>query len=179
MTAPKTVEAWHRVESRADLVAYLLLLSAEDEAARAHRGIDGFLWGWVTVLERHLDGTAALGGGWRGLACQLYRARTAEPRQDPALAEPPTDEDAVSDAADLRRYVATLAVDFARDRREMHARAARGLWAGDGGSWAHGTPHAWLDSWAAWLAATPWAHELEPVTWRSIAEQLSATQIYE
>ncbi|MFI8280237.1 hypothetical protein ACIGBH_36100 [Streptomyces sp. NPDC085929] len=179
MAIPKTVEAWHRVESRPDLVAYLLLLSAEDEAARAHRGIDGFLWGWVTVLDRHLDGTAALGGGWRGLACQLYRARTAEPRQDPALAEPPTDEDAVSDAADLRRYVATLAVDFARDRREMHARAARGLWAGDGGSWAHGTPHAWLDSWAAWLAATRWAHELEPVTWRSIAEQLSAAQIYE
>ncbi|MFE2144907.1 hypothetical protein ACFXA3_24735 [Streptomyces sp. NPDC059456] len=179
MSTPENIEAWERVESRRDLVAYLLLLSAEDEGARAHRGVDGFLWGWVTVLDRHLDGTAVLDGGWRGLACQLYRARTSEPRPDAALAEPPTDEDAVSDAARLRRYVATLAVDFARDRQEVRARAARGLWAGDGGSWAHGTARAWFDGWASWLAETPWAHELEPVGWRSIAEQLGAARIYE
>ncbi|MFE2553206.1 hypothetical protein ACFXGI_32360 [Streptomyces sp. NPDC059355] len=179
MAIPENVEAWDRVERRPDLVAYLLLLSAEYAGAGAHRTLDGFLLGWVTVLDRHLDGTAVLGGGWRGLACQLYRARTAEPHRDTALAEPPTAEDAVSNASDLRRYLATLAVDFARDRQEMRTRAARGLWAGDGGSWAHGTAEAWFDGWAAWLAVTPYAHELEPVGWRSVAEQLSAARIYE
>ncbi|MFE5536645.1 hypothetical protein [Streptomyces sp. NPDC056492] len=39
--------------------------------------------------------------------------------------------------------------------------------------------HAWFDSRAAWLAATPYAHEPEPVGRRSIAGQLAAARIYE
>lgn len=73
------------------------------------------------------------------------------------------DEDAVSGAADLRRYAATPAVDFA----------------GDGGSRAHGAADAGSDGWAARLTDTPCTREPEPLTWRSIAEQLSAAQIYE
>ncbi|WP_189954392.1 hypothetical protein [Streptomyces alanosinicus] len=73
-----------------------------------------------------------------------------------------------------------LAVDFRRDERERRARAERGEWAGDGGTWAHGILGDWLDAWAWWLRATTPVHaRLEPVTWRSIALQLGAAQGYE
>ncbi|MFE7214121.1 hypothetical protein ACFY0A_38010 [Streptomyces sp. NPDC001698] len=75
-------------------------------------------------------------------------------------------------------YVATLATDFVRDQREQQTKNAE--WAGDGGSWAHDTLYDWLDSWASWVAAdSPLHAQLEPVTWRSVALQLSAVRIYE
>ncbi|MEU5025707.1 hypothetical protein [Streptomyces milbemycinicus] len=38
----------------------------------------------------------------------------------------------------------------------------------------------WLDAWAAWVGANSPRHaQLEPVTWRSIALQLSVARIYE
>ncbi len=77
-------------------------------------------------------------------------------------------------------YAATLATDFARDQREYQTKISRGNWAGDGGSWAHGTLYNWLDAWAAWVGADSPLHvQLEPVTWRSVALQLSAAKIYE
>lgn len=187
------------MESRRDFVAQLRFLAVDCEQAcdgRAsdeppagrwgNRTVDGFLWGWVRLLGSGADGSGPLSEeapgvpGWRGLACQLDCVRTTPPAPDCALAAPGMQWQDVDSALDLRRYAATLAVDFARDRREQQARISRGEWAGDGGDWAHGTLYDWLDAWAAWLGAdSPLHARLEPVTWRSVALQLSAAKVYE
>ena len=155
-------------------------------SALAHQSINGFLWGWVRLLGGRLDGTDLLHEeapgrpGWRGLAYQLDMARTTPPGFNCALADSGTTSDDVHTAWDLRMYAATLATDSARDQREWQAKIDRGEWASDGGSWAHSTLYDWLDAWAAWVGATSPLHaQLEPVTWRSVALQLSAAKIYE
>ncbi|MGW6690862.1 hypothetical protein [Streptomyces sp. NPDC054961] len=199
MPLPHPIGSWQQVASRRDFTAYLDQLSAACESACAgqdsrtppaerwtNQSVDGFLWAWVRLLESRLDGTDLLHEeapgrpGWQGLAHQLHVLRTSPTGFNGALADAVTDPDEVGSAHDLRLYAATLAVDFARDRRETRARASRGEWAGDGGSWAYGTLWQVLDSWASWLAAdSPFHAELEPVTWRSVAQQLSAAQVYE
>ncbi|WP_035845377.1 hypothetical protein [Kitasatospora azatica] len=189
MPIPLSLEAW-QVSSRQDFACYLRLLAYDCEqvcqerdpgfpvATRwTNRTVDGFLWAWVLLLRGQ---AADAGPGWRGLACQLDVLRTAPGETNLAVADPQLDSEDVAGAADLRAYAAALAVDFARDRREMRAKAERGEWVGDGGSWAHRTLHGWLAGWASWVAAdSPLHAELEPVTWRSVALQLSAAKIYE
>ncbi|MEU6961292.1 hypothetical protein [Streptomyces chrestomyceticus] len=83
-------------------------------------------------------------------------------------------------AGDLLMYAASLATDFSRDQRDCQAKAERGEWTGDGGSWAHGTLYDWFEAWGAWVGADSPRHAgLEPVTWRSIALQLSVARSYE
>ncbi|MEV7523524.1 hypothetical protein [Streptomyces sp. NPDC091371] len=150
MTASRSIGSWQRVESRQDFITHLRLLSAA-------------------------CATACNGRDPRAPAAQRWTNQSVD-----GFLGSVTGPDEVDGADSLRMYVATLAVDFARDQRETRVKADRGEWAFDGGSWAHGDLHAVLESWAAWLAAdTPYHAKLEPVTWRSVADQLSAAQIYE
>jgi hypothetical protein len=199
MFVPRDSDSWQQVNSRQDFAAYLRLLSAECEQAChgqdfnepvvqqwTNRTISGFLWGWVRLLGTRIDGTDLLQEeapgrpGWHGLAFQLAKARTAPPGFNCALADSGTQSHEVHSAVDLRWYVATLATDFTRYEGKLQAAIRRGEWAGDGGSWAHSTLYGWLDAWAAWTDAnSPHHTRLEPVTWRSVALQLAAAQIYE
>ncbi|MEH0416047.1 hypothetical protein [Streptomyces sp. B21-083] len=199
MPASRNIDSWQQVDSRADFAAYLRRLAADCEQACTdqdphspaaerwtHRSINTFLWGWVRLLGSRIDGTDLLHEqapdqpGWPGLAYQLDIVRTTPPAFNCALADSGTTSDEVNTVRDLRMYAATLATDFARDERERQAKISRGEWAGDGGSWAHSTLYDWLDAWAAWVGATsPFHAQLEPVTWRSVALQLSAAKIYE
>ncbi|MER6916491.1 hypothetical protein ABT354_32955 [Streptomyces sp. NPDC000594] len=199
MPTPRNLDSWQQVDSRADFSSYLRFLAFDCERAQGgegsgapaaldwtHRSIDGFLWGWVRLLGSRADGTDLLHEeapgrpGWRGLAHQLDRVRTTPPGYNCVLADSGTRHEEVDTPRDLSMYAATLAMDFARDRREMQERAERGAWAGDGGTWAHGTLHDWLASWASWVGADSPRHaQLSPVTWRSVALQLSVARIYE
>ncbi|MFI8106757.1 hypothetical protein [Streptomyces sp. NPDC086023] len=53
---------------------------------------------------------------------------------------------------------------------------ARGKWTGGGG--ASASLAGFLESWEAWLTASPPAR-VEPVTWTSVANQLAAARGYE
>ncbi|MEV4682304.1 hypothetical protein [Streptomyces kurssanovii] len=199
MSEPRSPDSWQQVTSRQDFTAYLRQLSADCESACGgqdprvtaaqrwtNQSVDAFLWAWVRLLESRLDGTDLLHEeapgmpGWRGLAFQLDTLRTSPPGFDSALADVVTEPGEVGSAHDLRLYAATLATDFARDQREMQLKTGRGEWAGDGGSWASGTLHDVLESWTAWLDTdAPFHARLEPVTWWSVAHQLSVARIYE
>ncbi|MFF3457069.1 hypothetical protein ACFYXH_22655 [Streptomyces sp. NPDC002730] len=198
MSAPRNIDSWQQVESRQDFTAYLQKLAADREkvckgqdprspAAQCwtNQTVDSFLWAWVRLLESRLDGTDLLHEeapgrpGWQGLAFQLDAVRTTPPGFNSAPADSVTEWDEVDSAHELRMYVAALATDFARDQRDYQAKISRGEWAGDGGSWAHGLLYNVLDAWAAWLVSSTLHAQLEPVTWRSVALQLSAAQIYE
>ncbi|MCF0078301.1 hypothetical protein [Streptomyces lomondensis] len=195
----RDIDSWQQVKSKRDFTAYLQLMSADCETACGgqdpgmptaqhwtNQSVDGFLWAWVRLLESRINGTDLLHEeapgrpGWQGLAFQLDTLRTSPPGFDSAPADVVTAPGSVGSARDLRLYAATLATDFARDQRERQAKLSRGEWAGDGGTWAHGTLYNVLDAWAAWLGAdSPFHARLEPVTWWSIAHQLSAARIYE
>ncbi|MEU5381602.1 MULTISPECIES: hypothetical protein [unclassified Streptomyces] len=199
MPTSRNICSWQQVESRQDFAAYLHLMAADCERACSsqdpqspaaqrwiHRSINNFLWGWVRLLGSRLGATDLLHEeapgrpGWQGLAHQLDIVRRTPPGFNCLLADSGTEPEEVDTAQDLRRYAATLATDFARDQREYQTKISRGNWAGDGGSWAHGTLYNWLDAWAAWVGADSRLHvQLEPVTWRSVALQLSAAKIYE
>ncbi|MYW04529.1 hypothetical protein [Streptomyces sp. SID3343] len=166
-----------------------------------HTSIDGFLWGWFRLLGSGLDGTDSVyetAGplGWRELAHQLDAVRTTPPGFDhesadrgfgpdgDARAAPGSHVDIepeqVDTARDLRRYIAVLATDFARDRREHPVSTDPGEAAGADGGWAHGTLSDWLEAWSAWIGDTSPSHgHVDPVTWRSVARQLSAARVYE
>ncbi|MGW3572035.1 hypothetical protein ACWDSL_50650 [Streptomyces sp. NPDC000941] len=199
MSASRSIDSWQQVESRQDFAAYLDFLAFDCEQACSgqeaepptvsrwtNRTINGLLWGWARLLGGRLDGTDLLHEeapdrpGWQGLAYQLDTVRTTSPGFNLVLADSEIEPNEVDTPRDLRRYVATLAADFARDEAECQAKIDRGQWAGDGGSWAHSTLYDWLGAWAAWVGANSPLHaQLEPVTWRSVALQLSAARIYE
>ncbi|GLF99444.1 hypothetical protein [Streptomyces yaizuensis] len=199
MRASRNIDSWEQVDSREDFSSWLRFLAFDCEQAHSggtsgvsaalewtHQSIDGFLWGWVRLLGSRLDGTDLLHEeapgrpGWRGLAHQLDRVRTTLPGYNDVLADSGTRHEEVDTPGDLSMYAAALAMDFVRDRREMQAKAGRGEWAGDGGSWAHGTLYDWLASWGSWVGADSPRHaQLTPVTWRCVALQLSVARIYE
>jgi hypothetical protein len=199
VAVPRDTDSWQQVNSRQDFAAYLRLLAVDCEHARngqdldepvaqrwANRTISGFLWGWVRLLGERIDGTDLLREeapgrpGWQGLAYQLARARSARPGFNCALADSGTQWHEVDSVIDMRWYVAALATDFAGRQRELRAAIRRGDWAGDGGSWAYSNLYEWLEAWSVWTDATSPRHgQLEPVTWRSVAMQLSAAQTYE
>lgn len=144
-----------------------------------------FLGGWVSylVVGDHPFDEAP---GWQGLARFLYEARDHEfvyPCHKPS--DLIDDETRVSSASDLVFYLIWLCKDFADDQEELAERARLGLWALEG-RWAHSDLGGWLETWAAWLEG---AHmptnprrersEVEPVTWRSCANQLAAARVHE
>jgi hypothetical protein len=199
VSVSRNIDSWQQVESRANFAAYLRFLAFDCERACGgpdsevpaalhwtHQSINGFLWAWVRLLGGRIDGSDLLHEeapgqpGWRGLAYQLDTVRTTPPGFNCVFADSGTKPEEVDTARDLRWYAATLATDFARDQRERQAKTDRGEWAGDGGSWAHSTLYDWLASWAAWVGANSPLHaQLDPMTWRSVALQLSVARIYE
>ncbi|MEV8099619.1 hypothetical protein [Kitasatospora sp. NPDC085879] len=142
--------------------------------------VDDVLLRWAAALPDQ-----APDPGWTGLAGQLLDALTAP---SAGLADPaPMDtEPPVSTSGDLRTLMRALAADYAQARHQQEDRRAHGLWAGDGGSWAHDSLDSLLESWDAWLGASlgspprfPGIPPIEPVTWTSVAWQLGAARVYE
>ncbi len=142
--------------------------------------VDDLLLRWAAALPDH-----APEPGWQGLADQLLGTLAAPPA---GHAEPAAlvDEPAVTTSGELRAWLLVLACDYARDRAWRKARQARGQWAGDGGGWASASPAGFLESWESWLSSTlgttptfPDTPPIEPVTWASVAWQLSAARVYE
>ncbi|MBR7833297.1 hypothetical protein KDL01_08470 [Actinospica durhamensis] len=129
--------------------------------------------------------------GWRDLAALLHAARGAVVRGELPTPEPISDHRGVEDAETLRGYIQWLTGDFQNDQADLAMRAAEEPRAREGG-WAHAVIENWLATWSYWLrdwyltclkAASPelkaeQAARLEPVTWTSIAIQLSAARIY-
>ena len=189
------------MESAEDFVSYLLLLSRDAERARAkgvpwrNDTIPEFLTAFGALIRpSHYCADFVEGFGpppmssWRDLAALLYAARGAVTRDGTPSAEPISDCGGVEDAEALRGYIRWLADDFEAGQADLAEQAAAGLWAHEG-RWAHSVMENWLETWAAWLrdwyleTSSPElkaerASRLEPVTWASIAHQLSAARIY-
>ncbi|HST84119.1 MAG TPA: hypothetical protein VLL08_20455, partial [Kineosporiaceae bacterium] len=68
-----------------------------------------------------------------------------------------------------------LSLDWDEDEAKRLSRAAQGLWAGEGESWAQGTPGAWMEATHSWLttdaAADP---DLKEPSWRTFAHILAS-----
>lgn len=200
MPPSRNIDSWQLVDSRQDFAAFLRFLSFDCGHPRSgtdcetpeaqqwvHTSIQGFLWGWVGLLGRRHNGKDLLHEeapgrpGWRGLAYQLDTVRTSSPGYNCILADSGlTNPEEVDNPNDMRMYAATLAMAFPRDPRERQAKIEGREWAGDGETWAHSTLHGWLASWAAWVGTnSPMHAQLDPVTWRSVALQLSIARLYE
>lgn len=91
----------------------------------------------------------------------------------------------------LRAYLHWLIKDFRLDRAEVAERTRIDKWHNQG-RWAHGILSNWLGAWAAWLDDAYLKplpammvklgiqrEPVEPMSWRSIAIQLSGARIYE
>lgn len=167
---------------------YLLVLSREAEGQPSqwrNTTVPAFLSGWVSYLVTSHDSLQTV-PGWGGLARFLHEARNHEfayPSYGPS--DLVDDEERVATKGDLVFYLIWLCLDHAADQKELAERASRGLWAAEG-RWAHSGLSAWLETWAAWLEGAhmptnPWRDrcEVEPVTWRSCANQLGAARVYE
>jgi hypothetical protein len=202
MSAPRHVDAWSVVESAEDFVAYLLLLSRNAEQAREegtpwrNDTIPEFLTAFADLIRSsHYCADFIEGFGppsmnsWRDLAALLHAARGRVARDEQPAPEPISDRADVNDAETLRGYIQWLTDDFQADRADSAERAAAGLWA-HGGRWAHALIENWLGTWSYWLRdwylkiSSPELKaertaQVEPVTWASIARQLSAARIYE
>jgi hypothetical protein len=74
-----------------------------------------------------------------------------------------------------------LAVDWDTDEAKRLRRVEQGLWAGEGETWAQGTPGAWMDATHAWLSTTDNAvdRDLQEPSWRTFARILSMARRYE
>lgn len=182
-------EPWRAVESLDGFAAYLKHLVADlhgPAPENPERDLKDFFWAWARAVNSGwLGGASAFAvaegePGWRCLAFQIHDALTGRPGFNCVWADWGTDWQEVHMRYHLAGYLGGLAMSVHHERREMAAKAERGEWTGDGGAWAHLTLSGFLESWAAWLEdanPTLTAH-VEPVTWRSIALQLSIARIY-
>ncbi|MEW1911304.1 hypothetical protein AB0442_23125 [Kitasatospora sp. NPDC085895] len=169
------------VETGEDFRALLKQLTQHLEGPGANPpDVDDLLLRWAAALPDH-----APDPGWTGLAGQLLDAITA-PSAGHAAPAPMDTEPPVSTPGDLQALLRALAADYAHDRNQQENKKARGLWANDGGSWAHSSLASFLESWNAWLGSTlgrpprfPGTPPIEPVTWTSIAQQLGTARVYE
>ena len=206
MTRPASTDDWQDVDSLEDFVAYLDLLA--DEARAAERGagswrnttIPDFLAAIDTLLAFHQD-QAARGNPafaestmttWWELAVLLHNATTEPPATpaDVAVADH-ADANAVENLESLRGYLHWLIEDFRLDAAEVAERVSGNKWDNQG-RWSHGILSSWLGTWAAWLEGSYLKplpalmvklgiqrEPVEPMSWRSIAIQLSGARIYE
>jgi hypothetical protein len=181
---------WRDVETLEGFATYLKHLVADFQGQQPHnpeRDLEDFFWSWARAV-----GSGWLGGasafavaegepGWRCLAFQIHDALTGRPGFNCVWADWGTDWQEVHMQYHLAGFLGGLATSVYRERREMAAKAERGEWTGDGGTWAHLTLSGFLESWAAWLedANSAFRAQVEPVTWRSIALQLNIARIYE
>ncbi|MGC5021318.1 hypothetical protein [Micromonospora sp. DT47] len=100
----------------------------------------------------------------------------------------PTDADdwqAVESVADFVRFAELLAEEYAEDERQVEAQRAAGHLLAEG-TWAQGTPGAWMEALAAWMVGryldagkADLRSEIEPPSWRTFAYLLSASRLYE
>lgn len=202
MSVPRHVNALSVVESAGDVVAYLLLLSRDAEQAREkgmpwrNDTIPEFLKAFADLIRSShycADFNEGFGpppmNSWRDLAALLHAARGAMARGELPAPEPINDRRGVDDSETLRGYIQWLIDDFQADQTDLAKRAAAGLWTHEG-RWARAILENWLKTWSYWLrdwylkTSSPElkaerAARLEPVTWTSIAHQLSAARIYE
>jgi hypothetical protein len=199
---PRHVNAWSVVESAEDFVGYLTLLSRDAERAREagapwhNDSVPAYLAALAALVQpQHycIDFVEGFGAppmdSWRDLAAQLHAARSFEKSMELEQFQPVPDGDHVADVETFLGHLRWLIDDFHADQAERAGRAAAGLWAYEG-RWAHAIIEDWLGTWGAWLddwylkAASPTVRAeraalLEPVSWRSVAWQLSAARIYE
>ncbi|GJF32046.1 hypothetical protein KNE206_47460 [Kitasatospora sp. NE20-6] len=170
------------VASGADLAALLARLAAAlgpDAPA-----VDDFLLRWAALLP----GLPAAAPGWPGLAAQVQAALAAPPTGGAVpAADGPADEPDVCGPDDLAALLEVLAADFARHRTATATATAAtterpGAARQPADSWAHHTLPDVLESWAAWLTASPGRPQplglppVEPVTWASVAVQVLAAR---
>jgi hypothetical protein len=88
---------------------------------------------------------------------------------------------AVETFHDFVELLRLLAVDWDEDEANRRYRESQGLWAGEGESWAHGTPGQWMEATSAWLSNQEGStsHQTPEATWRTFAWILSASRGYE
>ncbi|MEZ0114777.1 hypothetical protein ABH920_008812 [Catenulispora sp. EB89] len=206
MTQPASVEDWQDVEGIEYFVAYLHLLAAEAGAAEHGMGswrnatIPDFLAAIGTLLA-FTQTQIALGNpvfaepmmtDWWEVACLLSTARHEAPASLPeATTGNLGDAKAVEGLDSLLDYVRWLIGDFRLDAAEVAERTSWNKWDSQG-RWAYGVLSNWLGTWAAkledaYLKPLPalmiklriQRDPVEPVSWRSIAVQLSGARIYE
>ena len=74
-----------------------------------------------------------------------------------------------------------LSLDWDEDEAKRLRRAEQGLWAGEGESWAQGTPGAWMEATHAWLTsgAVFTDGDLTEPSWRTLAHILAVGRRYE
>jgi hypothetical protein len=202
MSTPRHVNAWTVVESAEDFASYLLLLSRDAGQAREKRmpwrndTIPEFLAAFGEIIRPShycADFVEVFASpplnDWRDLAALLFSARGDVTRDEAQPPEPVSDHAGVDDVESLRGFIRWLVDDFRADQADLAKRAAAGSWAHEG-RWAHSVIEKWLETWAAWLndwhlrasAPEPKAERtecLEPITWASVALQLSAARTHE
>lgn len=204
MTRPASAQDWQDVDSADDFIAYLRLLAADAE--RAEQGTGSWL---NTTIPDFLTATDALLGfardqaahgnsvfaepmmtTWWEFAVLLHNATTEPPAALPDTADKHDDAKTVDSLESLRAYLHWLIEDFRLDTAEVAERTRINKW-DNSGRWAHGFLSNWIGAWAAWLEghlrprpALMVKHGIqrepvEPMSWRSIAIQLSGARIYE
>ena len=204
MTHPASARNRQDVDSADDFVAYLRLLAADAERAEQGTGrwlnttIPDFLSAIDTLLGLPRD-QAARGDSafvepvmttWRELAVLLHKAANERPVTRLDETDEQADAKAVDSLASLRAYLRWLIEGFRLDTAEVAERTRVNEWH-NSGRWAHGFLSNWLAAWAAWLEGYLGPRPalmvklgierepVEPVSWRSIAIQLSGARIYE
>lgn len=200
MTRPTSAQDWQDVDTLADFVAYLYLLAAEARFAEESGGqwrnttIPDLLAAIDTVLEQdraNPESAEPTMTTWSEFAALLLNATTEPPTIPSEAADKHADADTVDSLEDLRAYLHWLIEDFRLDTAEVAERTRINKWDNEG-RWAHRTLPEWLGTWAAWLndaylkplpavmvrlgIQRP---PVEPMSWNSIAIQLSGARIYE
>jgi hypothetical protein len=127
---------------------------------------------------------------WSEFAVLLHNATTEPPTTSADGVDKHPDAKTVDSLESLRAYLHWLIEDFRLDTAEVAERTRINKWH-NSGRWAHGFLSNWLAAWAAWLEGylrprpalmVKYGIEREPVkpmSWRSIAIQLSGARIYE
>lgn len=204
MTRPASAQDWQAVESAEEFVAYLRLLAADAERSEQGTGswLNTTVPDFLTAIDTLLDSTrdqAACGNPafaepmmttWWEFAVLLHNATIEPPAHWPDEAEKHADAKTVDSLEGLRAYLHWLIEGFRLDTAEVAERTRANKW-DNSGRWAHGFLSNWLAAWAAWLEGylrprpalmIKYGIEREPVepmSWRSIAIQLSGARIYE
>jgi hypothetical protein len=205
VSRPASAQDWQDVDDLEDFVAYLRLLAGEAELAEQSSGswrnttIPDFLAAIDSLLaldeEPDARGSNAVTEltmtTWRELAALLRTATTTPAAASTDAGAKNGDAKSVNSLADLRSYLRWLIEDFRLDMAEVAERTRADPW-GYFGRWAHGVLSIWLERWAAWLEGCYLSplpalmvklgiqrEPVEPMSWRSIAIQMSGARIYE
>jgi hypothetical protein len=83
--------------------------------------------------------------------------------------------------SDFVELLGLLALDWDEDEAKRLRREEQGLWAGEGETWASGSPGQWMESTHAWLSgdAASVDPDLRKPSWRAFAGILAMGRRYE